>query len=400
MAKSCNVGEVIEKPTTKSHQIVTLFEEVKMKRKLVFLGLIIALIALPIAACAKEAPAPAPAPAPSPTPTKSPTPAPSPPSADVYRLTMGIISGTSQEYLAWNPPLYRYQNMVEELSGGRLLIDTKLDVMAAADLPVAVGDGRLDMTKWHQVLSSGIFPLWDYISLPFIFDTLYDYELALKDPRLNQLLDQSYAEEGLVRLAEFGCDGFTAVWSNEPLQTVDDFKGVKIRAIGLIGTTTMKSMGASPVEMFKGIGDALQKGTIDAAYTDRVFGFSQGLGDAASYLNRWMFGPTFGNAIVINKDKWEELPPDLQEVLREASQSIASQVFYATEFSGRFVEKVVSDAGLVEVIVPSDAERQKAIGMTRDVVAKAWVEKVGPEGQEILDILKDYFGAYNPEIGK
>ena len=37
-----------------------------MKRKLVFLALILALVALPITACAQEAPAPAPAPKPEP----------------------------------------------------------------------------------------------------------------------------------------------------------------------------------------------------------------------------------------------------------------------------------------------------------------------------------------------
>ena len=47
-----------------------------MKRKVVFLGLILALVALPLTACAQPAPAPAPAPPPAPAPSPSPAPAP------------------------------------------------------------------------------------------------------------------------------------------------------------------------------------------------------------------------------------------------------------------------------------------------------------------------------------
>ena len=74
-----------------------------MKRKLVFLGLVLALIALPVAACAQEAPAPAPAPtvtvtAPAPAPAPAPTVTVTAPAPEVIRLLLASTGQTSSYF--------------------------------------------------------------------------------------------------------------------------------------------------------------------------------------------------------------------------------------------------------------------------------------------------------------
>jgi len=195
--------------------------------------------------------------------------------------------------------------MVEEASGGRLIIDTKIDVVPDWETAVAVIDGRFDMGRFYVPWVSGTFPQWDYGSIPFLFDNLYDYERAQKDPRLIALLEKSYGELGLVLLADAASAGTPVVWSNKPMGTVASFKGMKVRGAGLMATYGLELVGASPLTMpFTEIAEAMRRGTVDAMLTDTIWAMTIGMVDVASYLNLWDFIIPFPNPIVINKDKW------------------------------------------------------------------------------------------------
>ena len=110
-----------------------------MKRKLVFLGLILALVALPITACAQEAPAPAPAPKPEPI--------------VLTAVQSGPLGGP--EFVAWE----WYVKEVNQRSGGELKIDVigGPDVIAVPDQANAVKDGHFPTVgdSPHYAVSMG-----------------------------------------------------------------------------------------------------------------------------------------------------------------------------------------------------------------------------------------------------
>lgn len=112
----------------------------------------------------------------------------------------------------------------------------------------------------------------------------------------------------------------TAGWFREPIETLDDFDGLKIRFAGL-GGRVLQELGAS-VTMIPGgeIFQALEKGAIDATefslpVVDEMLGFDRVA--KFNYFPGWH--QTFTAAhLVVNLDTWEALPASDQVMIEMA----------------------------------------------------------------------------------
>jgi len=120
---------------------------------------------------------------------------------EVYTLTYGQQNFTDGEHLHFSPATDIFKDMVYEASSGRLIIETKLDLVPDNEVPMAVIDGRLDMGNFMANWSSGTFPLWDF-NLPYLFDNPFQYIEAVNDPEMVEILRESYAEKGLYYFGE------------------------------------------------------------------------------------------------------------------------------------------------------------------------------------------------------
>ena len=236
-----------------------------MKGKLVILGLIFTLLALPLVVCTQAPAAP----------------------AKPITWTFATSPGAGVNVWAFHP-YPRWQSMIEEATGGRLKINTKVGLVAPTDVAFAVKDGRADVGFQRIPWVAGTFPLWDFAGLPWLFGDAYEYEKALNDPKMIEIMDKTYADVGLVKLYEAVDPGLNAIFSNKPVPTLESFKGLKIRTTGLVLTYSVELMGASPLSMaISELADALSRGTVDAVYTATTFGL--GFGFALSLVNRSVY---------------------------------------------------------------------------------------------------------------
>ena len=276
------------------------------------------------------------------------------------------------------------------MTDGRITIDTKVDVVGDGEIATAVAGGRFDMGRFWAPWVSGSFPFWDFGSLPFLFAGIPDYEMAVRDAKVKSILAKSYAEAGLVRLAEYAGDGSSTIWSNKPVMTLEDLKGLKIRSTGLLPTYTLKLLGAAPVTMASGeLAEAMRRGTVDAMLSDRIWAYTAGFCDVASYHSYWGFTPVFPNPIIINKEKYDSLPADLQQALQDASEKISEEVNYSTLFGAALAEDAAELAGIT-VQKPSEQEVEKAKGIAAKAVLDTWLKEAGPYAQDLLSALDPY----------
>src|SRR5450432_1426959 len=110
-------------------------------------------------------------------------------------------------------------------------------------------------------------------------------------------------------------------WFRKEINTVEDFKGLKMRIGGWAGKTLSK-LGVVPQQIAGGdIYPALEKGTIDAAewvgpYDDEKLGFYK-VAKYYYYPGWWEGGTT--NHLLINLAKWNELPKNYQAILTAAA---------------------------------------------------------------------------------
>ncbi|MFL5096247.1 MAG: TRAP transporter substrate-binding protein, partial [Xanthobacteraceae bacterium] len=110
-------------------------------------------------------------------------------------------------------------------------------------------------------------------------------------------------------------------WFRKEITTVDDLKGLKFRIGGFAGRVLQK-LGAVPQQIAGGdIYPALEKGTIDGAewvgpYDDEKLGFYKVA--QYYYYPGWWEGGT-ANHLMINLQKWNELPKNYQAIVAAAA---------------------------------------------------------------------------------
>ena len=213
-------------------------------------------------------------------------------------------------------------NAITEASNGRLTID-----WYAADSIVAVGenanavrdgilDGAFDYAGLYTSMNDA-FAL--FCSSPGMFSDPFDmYTWMAKGGGLElwQEMWDHYGMNGHLVLAGLH-DQEDFLWSNEPIETIDDMKGITLRMMPIMGTILAEN-GLS-VAFISGteIVSSMERGVIDAGeysipILDKTFGFQ----DVAKYYARpGIHQPTAVVSLNINQDKWNELPDDLKRLV-------------------------------------------------------------------------------------
>lgn len=212
---------------------------------------------------------------------------------------------------------------VETMSGGRI----KIKFYAAGELIPALGgfdavqQGTVDMNWGNAYFWSGkSFAAQYFTAVPFGMDAL-GMNAWLYEGGGQALWDEVYEPFGLKALPGGNTGMQMTGWFRKPINSIEDFKGLRMRIPGLAGKVYEK-LGVS-VKLLPGgeIFPALQRGVIDAAefvgpYQDRKLG----LMNAAKYY--YMTGwhePSNVSELLMNKAMWEGLPPDLQAVIENAA---------------------------------------------------------------------------------
>jgi len=159
--------------------------------------------------------------------------------------------------------------------------------------------------------------------------------------------------------------------SNIKIETMDDFKGLKFRTMGP-WAEVLGSFGAAVVTVAGGeIYEAAQRGVVDAfEYCGPAVDWAMGFHEVTKYIGLpGIHSPNCSNLLMFNKGEWNDLPADLQAILRIVGEerslrdyldvstrdAIALQAYrdYGTEFfflsedvqmaiverSGEFVQK-------------------------------------------------------------
>ncbi len=110
-------------------------------------------------------------------------------------------------------------------------------------------------------------------------------------------------------------------WFKKPIKNLADLRGMKYRIYG-IGAETYGKLGVSVVTLPGGeIVPAMERGVIDGAeWINCLEDKKLGLHNVAKYYyTPGMHEPVTGGQLIINKNVWAKLSPDLQEMVKVAS---------------------------------------------------------------------------------
>lgn len=242
---------------------------------------------------------------------------------------------------------------VEMMSSGRLKIKVygAGELVPAFEVFDAVTQGAVQMAHGVAYYWAGKIPAAMFFgAVPFGFNAqqmnawLY-YGDGLK------LWEELYAPFGLV---PFPC-GNTGVqmggWFNKEINSVEDFKGIKMRIPGLGGKVLAKTGGTAMNVAGGEIYTSLERGVIDATewigpYHDYIMGFHK-VAKYYYYPGWHEPGPTL--EMFVNKDAFEELPPDIQEMVRTTSAKYNMLVLSEFEAKNNLYLKKILDESNVQL---------------------------------------------------
>jgi TRAP-type C4-dicarboxylate transport system substrate-binding protein len=163
--------------------------------------------------------------------------------------------------------------------------------------------------------------------------------------------------------------------SKKPVNAVADLKGLKLRAPAGTATDMVAAWGGVPILM--GPGDmysALDKGVLDGFVLEPGGIKNFKLYEIAKYYTAIDFfvGPFL---ILMNKDTWNSLPADLQEIILKESGRDAS-IRFAKTFNDDAVSVLETDikAASGTIITPNDEALEGFKVAAREYV-QAWIDK-------------------------
>ncbi|MDL4862805.1 TRAP transporter substrate-binding protein [Halomonas elongata] len=286
---------------------------------------------------------------------------------------------------------------VEKMSDGRIAIEILPvgAVVQANQTLQAVKSGILQGHLTDPSYFTGQNPAFGMIgNLVGAWSDPYDFLDYMNNAGGEELYNELVEPYGL-HLIGAAATGLESLPSSKPVRSVEDMKGLKLRAPEGMVYNVFEAAGATPVnlpgsEVYTG----LEKGVIDAAdYTVFATNHAQGLHEFAPYPLYPGFHSLPMVSVSLNKDIWDGLPEDLKSILDTSVDSLAYKM--VAELKTRDLEAVreARDNPDIEIIDLPAEERVKFRNIAKDEWAK-WAEK-NEITQEFYDSVVGYLENHN-----
>ncbi|ALM53123.1 TRAP transporter substrate-binding protein [Halomonas huangheensis] len=286
---------------------------------------------------------------------------------------------------------------VEQMSQGRISIEIlPVNAVVQANQTLqAVQSGILQGHLTDPSYFTGQNPAFGMIgNLVGAWSDPYDFLDYMNNAGGEELYNKLVEPYG-VHLIGAAATGLESLPSSRPVRSIDDMKGLKIRAPEGMVYNIFEAAGATPVnlpgsEVYTG----LEKGVIDAAdYTVFATNQSQGLHDFAPYPMYPGFHSLPMVSVSLNKEIWDGLSDDLKAILETSVDALAYEM--VAELKTRDMEAVREARQDPDIeIIDLPAEERVAF---RNIAKQEWEEWAGRNEitQEFYDSVVAYLENHN-----
>ena len=298
----------------------------------------------------------------------------------------------------WMNVMKEYDQAIRKESGGRLGFKM---------YPGGVQGDEKDLLrkiKLGQLQSAGVTgnglttvaPKARILDSPFLFKS-YDevdniYKIFYKE------FNQAFEENGFVNLG-WAEVGFVYIFTNTPIKTTDDMKGVKMWMWegDPIAEKAFSALGIHPIPLsITDVLTSLQTRLIDGVYTSPL----------AAIVLQWFSRVKFmldvpladaSGAVILSKKKFDELPPDLQEILLRNGKKYMQKLTQQSRLDNAKSIETLKKNGITVIRPPSD----KAVASYDEIgkqARRALVGKLFPE--ELLNRVENAVAEYRNHAAK
>lgn len=232
-------------------------------------------------------------------------------------------------------------------------------------------------------------PTLTVLELPFLGVSTLAEEVAVSDALYaHPAVKADLARWNATLLMPSPMPQYNLVGTGEPRETLDAFKGMRVRATGGLGSA-FSAVGAVPTSVTSSEAyTAMESGVLDTVAFAQHAHLSFRTIDLATWWTENLNPGTVNCPIVVNTDAYESLPAAHREALDSSvPEAIA---FYIENYETKVIEqwnKILAEKNVKKVQIP-EAELAAFREAAGGPVKAAWMEKMQAQGvpaQELYD---------------
>ncbi len=242
-------------------------------------------------------------------------------------------------------------------------------------------DGIVDIVWTVPSYQAGRFPVVEAFELPFM---IFDSERASRGLWTYATKNATAEFKGVKPILFHVHDGSLVHTTKKPVKTLEDFKGMKMRAPNRQASRMIEALGAAPVQMpLPQAAEALSKGVIDGAIIpwevvpamkfEEVTKFHTEMPAGSAQMSNTVF------VFAMNQARYDSLPPELRKVIDANSGPESSawvgKVFAEDAAPGRKTAEVRNNT--FYMLPTAELKRWEAATAR---VADEWVKDVTAKG--------------------
>jgi TRAP-type C4-dicarboxylate transport system substrate-binding protein len=278
--------------------------------------------------------------------------------------------------------LIQFASDVDKATAGKLKITVHPNaaLFKAPEIKRAVQGGQ---AQAGEILLANFQNEWQIFGtdgLPFLADS-YDESMKLYKAQ-RPFLEKKLAADGMSLLFAVPWPP-QGIYTKKPLASAADLKGVKWRAYSPATARIAELVGAQPVTVQAAeLSQAMATGVIESYMSSGSTGF-----DTKTYehLKYWYDTQAWlpKNAVIVNKKAFDALDKPTQDALMKAAAEAEARGWASSKKTNLEVLEKLKANGM-QIVQPSPQLKadMKKVG---DTMLKEWLEKAGPEGQQLVD---------------
>ena len=281
--------------------------------------------------------------------------------------------------------LQQFADDVDKATGGKLKITVHAgaSLFKAPEIKRAVQGGQAQIGEILLVNFQNEWQVFGADGLPFLADS---YDAAAKLWRAQKpMVEKKLAEQGMMVLYAVPWPP-QGIYVKKPINSAADLKGVKWRAYSPATARIAELVGAQPVTVQAAeLSQAMATGVVESYMSSGSTGFDTKTYEHIKYwydTQAWL--PK--NAVIVNKRAFDALDKATQDALLKAAADAEVRGIAASKKTNtESLDKLKANG--MQILPPSPqlkADMQK-VGET---MLKEWLEKAGPEGQQLVDAFR------------
>jgi TRAP-type C4-dicarboxylate transport system substrate-binding protein len=260
----------------------------------------------------------------------------------------------------------------------------------SADIMEQAQAGILQFVDQSPGFTGALIPEAQVFFVPYLLpqDEANLVEFFRTSKAINEMFPELYAQQGLELLVMFP-EGEVGLTTLEPVLSPEDLNEVKFRVMtNPLLVEAYQAWGATPTPLPWGeVYGALQTGIIQGQENPTFFLESTKMYEVTDVIT-YLGHNNFTTAVMANKDFFDGLSPEDQELVRNATDVAFEHILeYQKGLHDESLAKIQEAKPEMVVNVLSEEQRQPFMAAAGEV-EEAFIGMTGDSGQEILDQMK------------